>query len=178
MAQLDGYLTHKARVLAQRRELFQTEPEAALVRLRATSYCAGTTGVRPVRMGDYVVISDSAPGLAGNSLGPSSPEMLLGALASCLVHTYLLQASLLDIPLDSVEVEVRGALDMTGVVGLPVEGTIRLEQVSYTPHVVSAADAATVAHLHEMVDRTCAVLNTLRTPVTVERIQAELPAGN
>lgn len=178
MAILDPYLTHKARVLAQRRELFAAEPEAALVRLQAKSHCAGTTGVRPVRMGDYIVISDSAPGLAGNSLGPSSPEMLLGALASCLVHTYLLQATLLEIPLDSVEVEVRGALDMTGVVGLPVQGPIRLEQISYTPRVVSSADAATVTHLHDMVDRTCAVLNTLRTPVAVERILAEPQPGD
>lgn len=174
MALLDGYLTHKARVLAQRRELFEREPEAALVRLQATSHCAGTTGARPVRMGDYIVISDSAPGLAGNSLGPSSPEMLLGALASCLVHTYLLQATLLEIALDSVEVEIRGTLNMTGVVGLPTEGVTRLEQISYTPHVVSPADAATVALLHDLVDRTCAVLNTLRTPVAVERILADL----
>lgn len=173
MAVLDGYLAHKARVLAQRRELFEREPEAAHVHLKATSHCAGTTGVRPVRMGDYIVITDSAPGLAGNSLGPSSPEMLLGALASCLVHTYLLQASLNEIPLDGVDVEVRGVLDMTGVVGLPVTGPIRLEQVSYAPRVVSSADADTVARLHSLVDQTCAVLNTLRTPIRVDRILNE-----
>lgn len=170
MALLDSYIERKAKVLAQRREDFSARPEAAFVPLKATSHAAGITGVRPVQMGQYIVISDSAPGLAGHSLGPSSPEMLLGALASCLVHTYLLQATLLEIPLDSVEIEVTGGLDMTGVVGLPADGPIRLERLAYRPIVGSPADEATIVRLHEAVEQSCAVLNTLRAPVEVARL--------
>lgn len=169
MAALDSYIQRKAGVLAERREQFTTNPAGSLVRLKATSHVAGITGVRPVKMGDYIVISDSAPGLAGHSLGPSSPEMLLGALASCLVHTYLLQATLLEIPLDNVEVVIEGALDMAPVVGLPQEEPIKMESLSYTPTVSSPADAATIEKLHMAVEQTCAVLNTLRTPMTVTR---------
>ncbi len=169
MALLDSYIERKAKVLAQRREDFTARPESAFVPLKATSHAAGITGVRPVQMGQYIIISDSAPGLAGHSLGPSSPEMLLGSLASCLVHTYLLQATLLEIPLDSVEVEITGGLDMTGVVGLPTDKAIRLERLAYTPTVVSPADAATIDRLHATVERTCAVLNTLRSPMEVVR---------
>lgn len=169
MSKLDPYIQRKATVLAQRRADFQKNPEAALVQLKATSHVAGNTGVRPVKMGDYIVISDSAPGLAGHSLGPSSPEMLLGALASCLVHTYLLQATLLDLPLDHVEVVIEGALDMTGVVGLPATGPLKLEGVSYTPTVTSSASAEQIEHLHQAVEQTCAVLNTLRSPMEVAR---------
>ena len=147
MSALAPYLQRKAEVLAQRRAHFQEQPEAALVRLKATSYVAGNTGVRPVKMGDYIVISDSAPGLAGHSLGPSSPEMLLGALASCLVHTYLLQATLLTLPLDHVE----------------------LEGLSYTPTVTSSASVAEIEQLHAAVEQACAVLNTLRSPMEVTR---------
>ena len=170
MAQLDAYLERKAGVLAQGREKFTTSPEAALVRLKATSHVAGNTGVRPVRMGDYIVISDSAPGLAGHSLGPSSPEMLLGALASCLVHTYLLQAALLEIPLDNVEIEITGALDMTGVVGLPADGPIKLEQLGYKADITSPASDADITRLHAAVETACAVLNTLRSPMEVKRV--------
>jgi uncharacterized OsmC-like protein len=171
MAQLDPYLIHKAAVLAQRRSDFTADPTAALVQIKATSQVAGNTGVRPVRMGDYVVISDSAPGLAGHALGPSSPEMVLGALASCLVHTYLLQAALLGIPLDTVAIEVQGALDMTGVVGLPAAAPIKLDSLSYTPTITSPADQETIGRLHAAVEATCAVLNTLRHPVPVIRHQ-------
>jgi uncharacterized OsmC-like protein len=169
MAKLDSYLERKAAVLADRRTDFTAKPEAALVRLKATSYVAGNTGVRPVRMGDYVVISDSAPGLAGHSLGPTSPEMLLGALASCLVHTYLLQAALLNIPLDSVEIEVTGALDMTGAVGLPYEGPLKLEGIHYKPRLESPAGPEAFQRLHAAVENACAVLNTVRNPVEVVR---------
>jgi len=171
MAKLDEYLGRKAAVLAQRREDFTAKPDAALVKLKVSSHVAGNTGVRPVRMGDYVVISDSAPGLAGNSLGPSSPEMLLGALASCLVHTYLLQATLFELPLDHIEIEVHGALDMTGVVGLPAEGPLKLEGLSYTPRITAPISEADVQRLHTAVEQTCAVLNTLRSPMTVARNQ-------
>lgn len=169
MAALDSYIERKAKVLAQRREDFGANPEAAFVPLKATSHAAGITGVRPVQMGDYIVISDSAPGLAGHSLGPSSPEMLLGALASCLVHTYLLQATLLGIPLDGVEIEVTGGLDMTGVVGLPSDAPIRLERLAYAPTVASPASPADIKRLHDAVEETCAVLNTLRSPMEVIR---------
>lgn len=167
MAKLDPYLQHKAQVLAERREQFTANPESALVRLKATSQVAGNTGVRPVKMGDYIVISDSAPGLAGNSLGPSSPEMLLGALASCLIHTYLLQACLLEIPLDHVEVTIEGALNMAPVVGLPQAEPIKMEGLSYTPVVTSPAPPAAIERLHTAVEQGCAVLNTLRSPMTV-----------
>lgn len=169
MAKLDSFLTYKASVLAQRRSEFGEDPSAAVVPLHAVSSVAGTTGVRPVRMGDYFIASDSAPGLAGNSLGPSSPQMFLGALASCLVHTYLLQAALLDIPLDHVEIEVTGALDMTSVVGLPADEPVTISTLAYAPRIESPAPAADVARLHELVDQTCAVLNTLRLPMTVEQ---------
>jgi len=167
MAALAPYLQRKADVLAQRREQFTANPAMALVQLKATSHVAGNTGVRPVKMGEYIIISDSAPGLAGHSLGPSSPEMLLGALASCLIHTYLLQASLLGIPLDQVEVTIEGALNMAPVVGLPQHEPIKLEGLSYTPVVTSAASPATIEQLHAAVEQSCAVLNTLRSPMEV-----------
>jgi uncharacterized OsmC-like protein len=176
MAKLDNYLAYKASVLAQRRKEFEDDASTSRVPLEAVSYVAGSTGVRPVRMGDYFVVSDSAPGLAGNSLGPSSPQMMLGSLASCLVHTYLLQAALLGIPLDHVEIEVTGALDMSGVVGLPTEGPVTLTELGYTPRISSPASAEEVARLHDVVDQTCPVLNTLRLPVEVVRRSASIAA--
>ena len=170
MAKLDEYLTRKAGVLAQRRTELADDPSKALVMLKATSHCAGNTGVRPTKMGDFTIASDSAPGLAGHSLGPSSPQMLLGALASCLVHTYLLQATLMNMPLDGVEIEVTGALDMTGVVGLEAPEPILLQDLAYKAIVESHAPQETIDALHAAVDRTCAVLNTLRNPVDVQRV--------
>lgn len=75
----------------------------------------------------------------------------------------------LAIPLDHIEVVIEGALDMTGVVGLPSAGPIKLEGLRYTPTATSAASAEQIEQLHQAVEQTCAVLNTLRSPMEVVR---------
>ena len=172
MSALEPYLTRKQAVLAQRQTDFQTAPEKATVHLKASSWVAGNTGARPVRMGEIVFVTDSAPALAGHALGPTAPEMLLGALASCLIHTYLIQAVLLDLPLDHVELEVRGDLDMTAVIGLPSDRLAQIDNVVYIARVQSSAAAIDIARLHAAVDSTCPVLNTLRLPTAVTRAEA------
>ena len=57
----------------------------------------------------------------------------------------------------------------TPVVGLPQDEPIKMEALSYTPTVISAAPADQIAQLHAAVEQTCAVLNTLRSPMEVVR---------
>jgi uncharacterized OsmC-like protein len=170
MALLDSYLERKSTVLRQRQEDFTADLAKASVAIKASSWVAGNTGARPVRLGETLWITDSAPALAGNALGPTAPEMLLGALASCLVHTYLIAAALHEVMLDGVTVTVLGALDMAAVVGLPAGELPRLEQVSYRADVASPDGQESVDLLHAEVERLCPVLNTLRLPVAVERV--------
>jgi len=169
MAKLDSYLERKVNALAARRNDYQANPDAAVIQLTASSKVAGITGARPTRIGETVFVTDSAPGLAGHALGPTAPEMLLGALASCLVHTYLIQAALLNIPLDHVEIQVSGRLDMSGVVGLPYDHPPRLQDMTYVARVESPAPVDDIQRMHEAVEATCPVLNTIRYPVEVQR---------
>lgn len=172
MSALDYYLERKSVVLAQRRADFTATPEKATVRIQAKSWVAGNTGARPVKMGETLFITDSAPALAGHALGPTAPEMLLGALASCLVHTYLIQAVLLDIPIDGVEIEVHGAVPMGGVVGLPYEKPPQMEEITYTAKVLASVAPEEVERMHQAVEETCPVLNTIRFPTAVTRVNA------
>lgn len=172
MLNLNTYLQRKAGVLAQRRQDFEAAPDKATVTLRAESWVAGFTGARPVQMGNHTLLSDSAAGLGGNALGPSAPELLAGALASCLVHTYLLVAATSAIPLDGVTVQVQAELDLTGVVGLRAPELPSMQKVTWQAQVESAAGDETVTWLHAEVDRMCPVLNTLRLPIVVTRTSA------
>lgn len=169
---LNTFLARKADVLTQRQHDFSADPARATVTLRADSWVAGFTGARPVKLGAHTILTDSAPGLGGNSLGPSAPEMILGALASCLAHTYLIVAALHAIPLDAVTIVAQGTLDLTGVVGLPVPEAPRIHAIDWQAEVKSDADADAIALLHAEVDRLCPVLNTLRMPVNVQRTEA------
>jgi len=169
MAKLDTYLTRKQQAIADRQADWTAAPEKAVVSISASSKVAGITGARPIRMGSHSVLSDSAPGLAGHALGPTSPELLLGALASCLVHTYLIQAVLLAIPIDDVEVEISGTLDYKKVIGMPSSHPLSLENIHYHARVESPAAAETIDQLHAAVEQNCPVLNTIRNPVDVRR---------
>lgn len=170
MAKLDSYLQRKTEAMNARREDWTANPEAGVITITGSSKLAGITGARPTQMGNYVTVSDSAPGMAGHALGPTAPEMLMGALASCLVHTYVIQAVLMQIPLDHVEVEISGRLDMGGVVGLEREGMPILQDIIYTARVESPAPAEAIERMHAAVEASCPVLNTLKYPVNVRRV--------
>lgn len=172
MAKLDNYIERKKKALAERQSDWTANPESAIATIKASSKVAGITGARPTQMGNTVMISDSAPGLAGHALGPTAPEMLLGALASCLVHTYLIQATLMNIPLDNVEVEVSCKLDYKAVVGMPYDTPPTLQDVTYKAHIESPASPDVIDNMHAAVAETCPVLNTLRSPVNIERVTA------
>jgi uncharacterized OsmC-like protein len=171
MSPIDSYLDRKRAAMAARRDDWQDNREASNVRVSATSTLAGVTGVRGTRMGDHFVASDSGPGLAGHGLGPTAPELLLGAMASCLVHTYVIQAILLDVPMDGVTVEVSGRLDFGAVVGLPFQPPLQMTDLEYRPQVQSSASPDALEALHQAVEENCAVLNTVRLPSNVTRVK-------
>jgi uncharacterized OsmC-like protein len=169
MSELAPYLNRKRAVLALRQQDFTDAPHRALISISASSFVAGGTGVRPVRIGNHQLVTDSAPGLAGHGLGPTAPELLLGALASCLVHTYLLHAALQQLPVTGVVVDVSGRLDMGGVVGLAYQTPPQLEQITYVATVEGVTSHALLEPLHAAVAENCPVLNTLRLPTGVTR---------
>jgi hypothetical protein len=83
---LSDYLAFKAQRMAALREKLAA-PDAAPAPLRAVARVAGGSGVRPVSIREFTIVTDSAPALAGYNLGPTAPELLLASLASCLAHT-------------------------------------------------------------------------------------------
>ena len=170
MAALDSYLERKTAALAERRADYTMTPGKSIAKLTVSSQVAGITGARPVQIGKMTILTDSGPGLAGHALGPTSPELLLGALASCLVHTYLIQAVLLNIPLDNVEIEVSGELDYAGVVEMPTEQPPQIRDITYQVKVTSPANADALQMMHQAVETSCPVLNTLRNPVAIKRV--------
>lgn len=171
MAEIESYLERKRQAIAARQADWAEERAKSVQRISATSALAGSTGVRATRMGEHFVASDSGPGLAGHGLGPTAPELLLGAMASCLVHTYVIHALLLDIALAGVTVEVSGRLDFGAVVGLPFEPPLHMTDLEYRPQVQASATAAQLEALHVAVEENCAVLNTVRLPSEVKRVR-------
>src|SRR5258708_23633677 len=98
------------------------------------------------------------------ALGPSSPELQLGVLSSCLTHVFLIHAAATNVPLDSLEVEVQANLD-------PRAGKPGFENVPIYPHnltytvtISSPASDEEIVTLHQLVECTCPILNLLINP--------------
>jgi hypothetical protein len=105
MSALNEYLGEKRQAIAARKSSIAAG-EGVPMTLTARVRAEGRSGIRRIRIRDFQVISDSEADFAGYDLGPSSPELQLGVLGSCLTHTFLIQAATLGVPLDSLELEI------------------------------------------------------------------------
>lgn len=159
--------------LAQKRDAYaiikatasnpDTKPRPIAARVSAE----GRSGVRRIRIRDFQVISDSPPDFAGYDLGPSSPELQIGVIGSCVTHITLIQAADLGIPLESLSVEVNAEIDPRA--GKPGFETIAVhpQNIHYTLKVVSTASREDIERLHAQVERVCPILSLLRNPQTI-----------
>lgn len=166
MTTLNHYL-HEKRGAVLAREALIEAGQAGPTALAARVTAEGRSGVRRIRIRDHQVISDSPPDFAGYSLGPSSPELQLGVLGSCVTHIFLIQAAQHQVPLDSLEVEVTGKIDPRASRPGHEDTPIWPHDIGYTVHIASPASDEQVQALFEAVEKNCPILNLLKNPQTI-----------
>nr|WP_277349662.1 OsmC family protein [Planosporangium thailandense] len=124
----------------------------------------GRSGIRRIRIRDFQIISDSGPNFAGYDLGPGSPELQAGVLGSCVTHIFLIKAAELEIPLDSLAVDVQAEYDPRAQEPGNTEVPVYPQNFRYQVEVSSPASDEDLARLHAEVQRVCPILNLLRNP--------------
>lgn len=164
---LAQYLLHKAPAMAAAAARYKHGDDARET-ISAECTSSDLTGVRRIRIRDFQLISDSGPGFGGFSLGPSSPELLLGVLASCLTHTYLIGAANRGIALDSVNVRFEAENNDARLLGLETSDPAVPFDIRAFVRVESPAPTADVAALHDYVEQSCPLTRIIREPQRVE----------
>ena len=163
MSGLRDFLASKRQAWLSRQDHFAAAGVSPSV-ITARATVEGASGVRRIRIREHQLLSDSPSGFAGFDLGPSSAEVLLGALSSCVAHVFLIQAAAQEIPLDAVTVDISAEVDpRAGNPGLPVTP----QNIAYTATVVSPAAPETITTLYESVEAACPILNLLTNPQTI-----------
>lgn len=66
----------------------------------------------------HTIFSDEPPQIFGDDTAPNPQELLLSGIGACLSASYAMQATMAGITLHSLEIEVRGTLDLRGPLGL------------------------------------------------------------
>jgi uncharacterized OsmC-like protein len=163
---LPEYLVRK-KALADAYRAQLRQPDAAPVALRAGVSVAAGTGIRPIRMRDHTVVSDAGAALGGYGLGPTAPELLLGALASCLAHSALVIAADRGVALEQLEVEVSAQLDYRGTLAVGDEASVPPTGLAYTLRFGGGIADADMAAIEADIARLCPVLLALTRPTPV-----------
>jgi len=156
LSTLIAYLAQKRRALLDRRARISLG-ELGPLTLKATATAEGRSGIR----------RDSPPDFAGYDLGPSSPELQLGVLGSCLNHSFLIQAAALEVPIESIEVEVEATIDPRALSAGFETTPVYPKNISYVVKIASSAPEARIDELRAAVERACPILNLLRNPQTI-----------
>ncbi len=146
----------------------QANPDASIV-----PYSATTELLENVRCSAKVrnlpeVIIDEPPVLAGQDAGLSPVEHILIALGTCQEIMYAAYASVMDIPLDSVKVNLKANLDVKGLFGLDPAVPAGFTDIAFETTLDSPADNATLLKLVEAAESNCPVMDMLtrKVPVT------------
>lgn len=174
--------------LAEKRVAVQTLRKAAAEDptprpMQACCRVLGRSGVRDVRIRDYQIVTDTPPYFAGYGLGPSAPELMLGALASCLAHTALIVAAEGELALDALTVELSCKMhpfaQSSGLEHIPIPP----HDICYTLHIEAPEPAERLATLHDQVRTRCSLYNLLKDPQTIperlfKRIQPTVRSGH
>jgi organic hydroperoxide reductase OsmC/OhrA len=151
---LTKYIRHKKKRLDE-----QSKHPAKPGRLEARVVAEGRSGVRRIFIRDFQIITDGKEAGGGFDLGPAPGELLLGSLAACLNHGFLIQAAQLGLDLDAVEVTIEGVI-APGTIGSGDTGPVDLG-LSYTARIASSASDEELVDLQRRVELNSFVFNVV-----------------
>lgn len=106
---------------------------------------------------------DEPPELGGQDSAVNPVELVLVALGTCQEIMYAAYASVMDIELDSVKVNVRGYLDLKGLFGMDENVPPGYKRISFETEIKSPASDAELEKLIDTVENHCPVLDILST---------------
>lgn len=114
------------------------------------------------------LVIDEPPALGGQDAGANPVELVLAALGTCQEIMYAAYASVMDIPLDGVEITARGYLDLRGLLGLHADIPPGYQRVSFDVDIRSSAPEEDLRRLIDAVEAHCPVLDILTRSLPVQ----------
>lgn len=144
-----------------------TNPGAAKVVFRAaTSWEDDVRCSAKVR--DFPVMTiDEPPELGGSDAGINPVELVLVALGTCQEIMFAAYASFMGIKLDECKVEVKGYLDLRGLLSVDPSVPPGYQKIVYETKIRSSGTDAEILQLIEVVESHCPVMDILVRAQTI-----------
>ncbi len=150
-------------IQAPLKEQYKTQPEAALVMLRARGRLGEGVTCR-VETGRALMEAGLHPATGGNGLSACSGDMLLEALAACAGVTMNAVATSIGIDIREGVVQAEGDLDFRGTLGVDKTVPVGFQRIRLHFELDTDADPEKLATLIRLTERYCVVFQTLRQP--------------
>jgi uncharacterized OsmC-like protein len=141
------------------KERYRSEPEAAVVTLRARA-TLGEGVSCSVDTGRAIATAGLHPATGGDGSLLCSGDMLLEALAACAGVTLRAVATALEIEVEGA-VHAEGDLDFRGTLGVDRDAPVGFGAIRVRFELDTGADPERVAKLIELTERYCVVFQTL-----------------
>lgn len=144
-----------------------SNPSAAKVVFRAATKleddvrCSATVRDFPA------MVIDEPPELGGGDAGMNPVELVLVALGTCQEIMFAAYASFMGIKLDECKVEVKGYLDLRGLLSIDPSVPPGYQKIVYETKLSSSSSDAELLQLIEVVEGHCPVLDILARPQAV-----------
>jgi uncharacterized OsmC-like protein len=162
------------------REALTSQPEAAAFQWRATcEWVRGThsrttctdfsgLGADHVHRQAYTIDADHPEVFASEDNGPTPPEIVLSALASCLTAGVATVASNRGVQLHSVKATVTGGMDLQGILGIDADVRNGFDRIAVTYDIDADASRADLEAILAQSQKRSAVFDIVTNPTTVQ----------
>lgn len=111
---------------------------------------------------------DEPAALLGTDLAPNAGEAALHALSSCMSVTYAYTAAAMGIDISSLSFELETDTDLRGFMELDQSVRPGLSEIRVKVNLSCNGTAEQVRALHDQVQRTSPIYDTLRNPVNIK----------
>jgi uncharacterized OsmC-like protein len=132
--------------------------------LKATTTAEQRSGVRRIRIRGHQLISDSDYSYAGYSLGQGSPESALTVIASDIADTYISQAALKGVSIDSLGVSITSLPDSVK----PAKRIVYPHNLLYTIYVKSSATDKQLEELRQLTEKNSPIFKLISTKQAIK----------
>jgi uncharacterized OsmC-like protein len=166
---------HLRRLQAPLKERYRSDPEAAIITLKARGRLGDENISCRVETGKALVEAGLHPGTGGDGSFACSGDMLLEALVACAGVTLRAVAAALDVPLRGGVVSAEGDLDFRGTLGVDKQAQVGFTTIRLRFDLDSDASQEQLDKLITLTERYCVIYQTLRHPPPVSLTRAAQP---
>lgn len=158
---------HLRALQAPLKDRYRSEPQAAVITLKARGRLGDENISCKVETGKALVDAGLHPATGGDSSFACSGDMLLEALVACAGVTLKAVATALDVPLRGGVVSAEGDLDFRGTLGVDKQARVGFSTIRLRFDLDSDASHDQLDKLIMLTERYCVIYQTLRNPPSV-----------